>query len=127
MKLARLDHVALVCADVETSRSWYMSILGMEWVFPGKWGGNPCFLQKGDSYLALFQAGQHSPAPAQPSGTRIDHFAFLAERRDDYEQAKVQLREKDISFDEQDHEISRSLYMKDPDGHTVEITTYELA
>ena len=127
MKLAKLDHVALVCADVETSRSWYMSVLGMEWVFPGQWGGNPCFLQKGESYLALFQAGRPSAAPVRSGGPRIDHFAFLAKHRDDYEQAKAELRERGIPFDEQDHDISLSLYMKDPDGHTVEITTYDLA
>ncbi len=126
MQLKRLDHVALVCADTEASRGWYQSVLGMEWVFQGQWGGNPCFLRKGESYLALFQAGRSPGMPARPDGPRIDHFAFLAASRGDYEQAKLELREKGLSFKEQDHEISLSLYLEDPDGHTVEITTYDL-
>jgi len=39
---------------------------------------------------------------------------------------KRNLKGKGIAFEEQDHEISKSIYIKDPDELTVEVTTYEL-
>jgi len=34
--------------------------------------------------------------------------------------------ERGIKFEFQDHEISHSIYFRDPDGHALEITTYDL-
>jgi catechol-2,3-dioxygenase len=36
------------------------------------------------------------------------------------------LKKRAIPFEFQDHEISHSIYFRDPDGHRIEITTYEL-
>ena len=40
--------------------------------------------------------------------------------------AQDELKKRAIPFDFQDHEISHSIYFRDPDGHEIEITTYEL-
>ncbi|GHO67509.1 hypothetical protein KSC_064010 [Ktedonobacter sp. SOSP1-52] len=44
-----------------------------------------------------------------------------------FERAQVELRERNIPFRFADHTIARSIYLSDPDGHRVELTTYELA
>lgn len=125
MEFCKLDHVAIVAKDSDVSKNWYLNALGMEWVYQGLWGGNPIFLKKGECFMAIFQAGK-SPEQASRRGTRIDHFAFRIESRELYEAAKVELKEKGIDFDEQNHEISLSIYLEDPDGITVELTTYDL-
>jgi catechol-2,3-dioxygenase len=35
-------------------------------------------------------------------------------------------RERDITFESADHGIAHSVYVSDPDGHRIEITTYEI-
>lgn len=123
MNIQKLDHVALICSDVNASKDWYMNVLGMEWVFQGQWNNNPYFLKLGDCYIALFQSSDEKNL-ASHIGPRIDHFAFRAETRVDYEEIKEELGKRGIPFSEQDHEISISIYLRDPDGIKVEITTY---
>ncbi|MBK1876190.1 VOC family protein [Pelagicoccus mobilis] len=125
MKLSKLDHVALVCSDSKRSKKWYETVFEMEWIFRGKWDNNPYFLKKGGAQIALFQASPDSPT-APRKGPRIDHFAFGAETRADYEKVKESLSSKSVPFEEQDHEVALSIYLKDPDGITVEVTTYDL-
>ena len=125
MKISQLDHVAIVSADSKVSREWYQKVFGMEWVFQGRWENNPYFLQKGQSFIAIFQKGLKG-SKSNKEGVRIDHFAFRAEKMTDYEEVKECLKRIGIPFEEQDHEISKSIYLKDPDEITVEVTTYDL-
>jgi catechol 2,3-dioxygenase-like lactoylglutathione lyase family enzyme len=37
-----------------------------------------------------------------------------------------ELKKRGIKFEFQDHEIALSIYFRDPDGHQLEITTYEV-
>jgi len=36
------------------------------------------------------------------------------------------LKKRGIKFEFQDHEIAHSIYFRDPDGHQLEITTYQV-
>ena len=124
MRIHKLDHVAIVSADPEASRNWYVNTLEMEWIYKDRWDNNPIFLRKGDAFIAIFRK-QEQVGAATASGSGINHFAFRAESMADYNSVKSDLTGKGIPFEEQDHEISMSLYMVDPDGITVEITTYD--
>lgn len=124
MNLKRIDHLALVCADTALSRAWYCEVLGMEWIYREEWGGNPVFLRLGETCLALFQAGETAPTPPASTGIRVDHFAFLAETRDAFDAARDELTRRGIETNFEDHDVSWSIYFRDPDGHIVEITTY---
>jgi catechol 2,3-dioxygenase-like lactoylglutathione lyase family enzyme len=53
------------------------------------------------------------------------HLAFRA-NRDGFRAAQEELKRRGTKFEFQDHEISHSIYFRDPDGHHLEITTYEL-
>lgn len=125
MNLKRIDHLALTSADSEKARNWYCDLLGMKWVYQGQWKNNPYFLKKGNTYLAIFQAEEGSDRSPR-EGIRLDHFAFLAEEMKDFKEAQETLKEKGIAYEFQDHEIVHSIYFKDPDGHIVEITTYDV-
>ncbi len=125
--LEGIDHVALTVSDVERAAAWYEEVLGFERLHRGMWGGVPTFVGKGSSALALFPARTENAASAPARGTaiRMLHLAFRATRRD-FLAAQSELRERRISFEFQDHEISHSIYFQDLDGHELEITTYEL-
>lgn len=125
MNIERLDHVALVCSDVSVSQSWYERVFGFQRIFSHLWGGNPVFLELGSIRLALFQAtSEASSVVSALRGPRLDHFALLAPGLTDLDLARAELREKGVSYQIEDHEVSVSLYCQDPDGHTVEITAY---
>ena len=53
------------------------------------------------------------------------HLAFRADR-ENFIAAQDELKKRGIKFEFQDHEISHSIYFYDPDGHQLEITTYEM-
>lgn len=53
------------------------------------------------------------------------HFAFRVDRAN-FEQAQHELTARGIEFEFEDHTISQSIYLSDPDGHRIELTTFEL-
>jgi catechol 2,3-dioxygenase-like lactoylglutathione lyase family enzyme len=68
--------------------------------------------------------GGSEPAPGRGS-VAMRHLAFRVDR-DGFERAQEELAERGIQFDFMDHETAHSIYFADPDGHRLEITTYEL-
>lgn len=122
MRLEQIDHVALTCVLPEASMAWYVRVLGCEHVFPGQWEGIPLFLRLGATFIALFP----SKGPGKrPPDVRLDHLAFRAATYVDFENAQAELRHHGVPFKFQDHKISHSIYFADPDGHKLEITTYD--
>ncbi len=123
MQLERMDHVAIGVRDVEASKKWYCDVLGFKHLHPGVWD-EPLFVGNDCAGVALFQAHGNN----KRSGSRelsILHFAFRTSRLG-FNSAQEKLRARDIKFESQDHQISHSIYFRDPDGHQLEITTYEV-
>src|ERR1700736_6630857 len=136
MELEGIDHVALSVRDVERAAQWYIDVLGFERRHQGMWEGIPVFIGKGTTSIALFPAKSNptstslaavASAKAASAGgeVRMHHLAFRA-NRENFLAAQEELKPRGIQFEFQDHEISRSIYFSDPDGHKLEITTYEL-
>jgi catechol-2,3-dioxygenase len=126
MNLEAIDHVALSVGDVKRSAQWYIDVLGFERQHANVWD-EPVFVGKNDAAIALFpnrdrQTPQSSTSPAPG---RVLHFAFRTSRSN-FLKAQQELKDRKIQFEFQDHEISHSIYFDDPDGHEIEITTYEL-
>ena len=121
-----IDHVALAVRDVERSAAWYCELLGLRRMHQGVWGSFPAVVGTESTAVALFPVNAENPqsAPGREALVML-HLAFRVSRRD-FEIAQVALADRGIAFDFQDHEISHSLYFSDPDGHRLELTTYEV-
>jgi catechol 2,3-dioxygenase-like lactoylglutathione lyase family enzyme len=126
MQLEGIDHVALSVRNIEQSAKWYMEVLGFERLHEGMWNGVPTFIGKGNTGIALFPARSDAKSTSSSHRElRMLHLAFRA-NRGDFLAAQRELEERGIKFEFQDHEISHSIYFRDPDGHQLEITTYEV-
>jgi catechol 2,3-dioxygenase-like lactoylglutathione lyase family enzyme len=124
IEIEGIDHVALSVRDVERAAQWYIDVLGFERLHEGVWDGIPIFIGKGTTALALFPA--KPGAKSTPSEIRMLHLAMRANRKN-FLAAQEELKQRGIKFEFEDHEISHSIYFRDPDGHALEITTYELS
>jgi len=126
VKIEALDHVALSVRDLERSARWYANVLGFKRLHEGMWDGVPIFVGNGDAAIALFPASEEIGSMSHDrAAVRALHFAFRADR-ENFLCAQDELKKRAIPFDFQNHEISHSIYFRDPDGHQIEITTYEL-
>ncbi|HEY4273330.1 MAG TPA: VOC family protein [Candidatus Udaeobacter sp.] len=124
MKLEGIDHIAMGVRDIERSAEWYIDVLGFGRLHEGMWNGVPTFIGEGNTGIALFSASE-TPKPSTHREIRMLHLAFRADR-ENFMAAQRELEERGIKFEFQDHEIAHSIYFRDPDGHQLEITTYEL-
>ena len=124
MQLEGIDHVAMGVRDIERSAKWYIDVLGFERLHDGMWNGVPTFIGKGNTGIALFPANEE-PKTSGHREIRMLHLAFRADR-ENFLAAQRELKKRGIKFEFQDHEIAHSIYFRDPDGHQLEITTYEV-
>lgn len=125
MNLQGLDHIALSVRDVEHSVAWYVEVLGLEQQHEAMWDGVPKFVGKGATGIAFFPAEGKDDSLGRAERSRMLHFAFRANRKD-FLGAQRELENRGIQFHFDDHGIAHSIYFCDPDGHKIEITTYEL-
>src|SRR2546430_16521953 len=126
MQLEGIDHVAVGVRDIERSAKWSTDVLGFERLHEGAWNGVPTFVGKGNPGIALLPANPDAkPTQETHRDIRLLHLAFRADR-ENFLAAQRELEKRGIKFEFQDHEISHSIYFRDPDGHQLEITTYEL-
>ena len=125
-KINFLDHVAIRVKDLNIAANWYHKVLGLKKYRLPEWGEFPLFMLSGKSGLALFPADPDDPAiDTKSRNVKIDHFAFNV-NRESYEQAKKHYHELGLDYQEQDHHYFDSIYTKDPDGYTVELTTLKV-
>ena len=120
-----IDHVALAVRDPRRSAQWYIEVLGFEPRHQGMWNGVPLLIGKGNTALALFATHQANPISRPPGSITMLHLAFRA-TREAFLAAQRDLKARGIAFHFSDHQISHSIYFRDPDGHELEITTYEV-
>ncbi len=118
-----LDHVAISVNDIKASANWYETVLGLKPYQLPEWGEYPIFMLSNKTGIALFPAKTDDAKPeATPNNVRIDHFAFNV-TGENFEKAKKRYEELGLEYDFQDHYYFHSIYTKDLDGHTVELTT----
>ncbi|MBT8266058.1 MAG: VOC family protein [Bacteroidia bacterium] len=118
-----LDHVAIYVEDMDRSIDWYQRVMGLKKYQLEQWGAYPVFMLSGKSGLAIFPA--HMDDPKFPKNSRhisIEHFAFNVSHKN-FTKAQEHFKDLNETFTFQDHHYFHSIYLKDPDGHKVELTT----
>jgi catechol 2,3-dioxygenase-like lactoylglutathione lyase family enzyme len=122
-----IDHVALAVRDVRRSAAWYQDVLGLERLYEEAWGDFPAVVGTGGTSIALFPVEGDQPRGRPGRDTlAMRHLAFRVDRSN-FARARERLEARGISVSFQDHDIAHSIYFHDPDGHQLEITTYDLA
>ncbi len=122
MKITQLDHIVLRVADMERSVGWYSDLLGLETVRLDEWrAGTAGFVSMRitDSTIIDLQLGE-------VTGTNVDHFALVVEDGD-LEEIAGSGRFGDVAAPRSLFGAKGSgfgIYVRDPDGHVVELRTY---
>ncbi len=134
MNIRKADHVALVVADVERSRQFYMQVLGMQEVprpenfdFPGAWLQTNNFLVHliGEDRKGLTK--QVNPGYAAGE-LAIGHATHVAFEVDDLEEAMQHLHSQGVEIaggPRPRGDGVQQLYICDPDGYVVELFVWE--
>jgi catechol 2,3-dioxygenase-like lactoylglutathione lyase family enzyme len=121
-----IDHVALAVRDVRRSASWYQEVLGLERLYEEAWGDFPAVVGTGGTAIALFPVEGDQPKQRPGRDTlAMRHLAFRVDAAN-FARARQGLEARGIALTFQDHGIARSIYFRDPDGHELEITSYEM-
>ena len=118
-----LDHVAIRVKNMDISIEWYGRVMGLKKYQLEKWGEFPIFMLSGKSGVAIFPSNLNDEKCNQLSkNIKIDHFAFNVSN-DDFKKAQHYFNDINEPFEFKDHHYLHSIYLKDPDQHTVELTT----
>ena len=126
-ELEGIDHVALAVRDVPSSVRWYQEVLGLERLHEEAWGDYPAVVGIGGTAIALFPVQGSDPKPRPDRDVlAMRHLAFRA-NAENFARAQRELTDRGVEFEFQNHGIANSIYFHDPDGHEIEITTYDLA
>lgn len=118
-----LDHVAIAVQEVERSRRFYAEILGFERAHD-EWDV-PVVMAANGTGVAIFDKDLHPGNGAGQPDVRILHIAFRVDR-EGFERAREELAAQGMEPRFSDHGIAHSIYFTDPDGHQLELTTYQV-
>ena len=124
-----LGEIALRVNDLDAMQQFYAECIGLDLMrrFP-----QSAFFRIAEGYaghtqiLALFDRSERDEhAPEEPKST-LDHIAF-AISRDDYESEHRRLKSLGLEVITAEHAWVqwRSLYVKDPEGNSVELVCYD--
>jgi catechol 2,3-dioxygenase-like lactoylglutathione lyase family enzyme len=121
--LTGVDHVHVMVRDRRAAIAWYREVLGLEPVAAlASWAqdGGPLTLADAAErvHIALFERVRPA-ANASTLALGVDGAAFGAWRE---HLQRVLGRPVEVV----DHDLSLSLYFRDPDGNPYEITTYDV-
>ena len=122
VRVTGMDHVVLMVADVERSVAWYRDVRGLPVERLDEWRRQevlfPSLRLDATTLIDLF--------PAEPDGRNVDHIALTVEDVDLAELAASGTF--DVVAGPADLFGARGqgtgLYVRDPDGHVVELRTY---
>ena len=131
MQLRGLHHVTAICRDAERTIAFYRDLMGLAIVHDGPSDDDPRVAPR-----LVRRAGRRARAcssrscsyPELPKGVvgvgSTHHFAFVVESAEEQEAWRDYLRGQGVECtDVFDRGAFRSIYLRDPDGHIVEIAT----
>jgi catechol 2,3-dioxygenase len=127
IQLKRIGHVLLRASDVQRSRTFYSTILGLEVVEEDPEHGGIFMALPGQGHtLDIFQADAASAQRSTPGGVGVHHVAFQVDSDQALTDAYFSLLEHGVKVTRAvDHVSQKSIYFHDPDDNLLEIY-YEL-
>ena len=129
-RLDRIVETALYCDDLPRSRAFYVDVLGCEPLLDS--ARLLAVSVAGVSVLLLFQRGAtNEPLPTAGGvvpphgGTGIQHIAFAVADRDQLEAWAVRLEGRGVAIESRVRwpRGGESIYVRDPDQHSIELIT----
>lgn len=122
MHVVGFDHLVLHCADVETTLAWYVDVIGLEPLRVEEW-------RRGEVFFPSARVDAGTIIDLIPGDTldgRLDHICLVVEPTD------LAAMAASGRFEVLDGPVPRfgargvgtSLYVRDPDGLTVELRHY---
>lgn len=134
MDVEGVDHVHIEVADRDRAADWYERVLGLRRDRRlATWAEDPqgpliLSTKAGAPALALFGWDAKARTRDATIAFRVDGRAFMAflEKLPRLDLAHRSERGLDVS-DVVDHDVSWSIYLVDPDGNPIEVTTYDHA
>ena len=132
MRLTGLHHVTAICRDLDRTIAFYRDVLGLGIVHDAPSDDDPgtrhvWFGALGGAPGTLLSFMQYPELPDGVVGAgSTHHFALTVDSAGEQEAWRDYLRGKDVDCSEVfDRGAFRSIYLRDPDGHIVEIATRE--
>ena len=111
--------VHLTVADLDRSLRWYANALGLERAPAGDGDGPAALRADGDDLLVLYEEPGARPVSHH---TGLYHYALLVPTRVDLARWLTQVAQDRIPLTGlSDHVVSEAVYLRDPDGHGIEI------
>jgi catechol 2,3-dioxygenase-like lactoylglutathione lyase family enzyme len=122
-----VDHLALICADLDATIRFYVEVLGMRLTRIVENRDDPTsthifFDMGGGNQLAFFDFPEKGPAPTVRGVGSMHHIALKA-RPDQFRAIVAGLDQRGISYSLHGSLETGSVYVRDPDNILVEITT----
>ena len=129
LRLAALHHITAICADLERTTAFYRDVLGLSLLREGHneddpdarhfWFGHP---GEGGTLVSFMEY------PAMEAGRvgvgSTHHFAFAVSSAGELDAWRDWLRSRDVQCtDVFERGGLRSIYLRDPDGHILELAT----
>ncbi len=125
MRIDHLDHLVLTVSDIRVSCTFYRRVLGVDVV---TFGDNQTALKFGVQKINLHQAGKEiKPYARQPTAGSAD-FCLIVEAAITEVVAHLQRLGVAIELGPVERTgavgAMRSVYIRDPDGNLIELSTY---
>jgi glyoxylase I family protein len=127
MQLRGLHHLTAISADLERTIAFYRDLLGLPIAHDGPSDDDPdtrhVWFGDGPGTLISFMEYPQLPKGVVGVGS-THHFALVVDSPEEQEAWRDYLREHGVECtDVFDRGAFRSVYIRDPDGHIVEIAT----
>ena len=130
MRLDGLHHLTAICRDLDRTTAFYRDLLGLKLVREGASDDDPDARHfwfgdaegRAGTLVSFMEYPQLEAGRAGPGAAH--HLAFHVGSREELDAWRQYLRARDVSCtDVLERGGLRSLYLRDPDGHLVEIAS----
>jgi catechol 2,3-dioxygenase len=123
MQIKALGHVVLRVTNRDRAEKFYGGVLGLPLCARYDENGmKMAFFTLGNHHdFAVMEVSGEGGGPRETTAG-LDHVAFkIGTSLDELREAKGKLEAAGVALTPIDHEVTKSLYMKDPDGNGVEL------